>query len=41
MYIIVIVFNCIMHMHSVRTGFEFLAQRVDGFTPKKPKTMNL
>ena len=25
----------------VRTGFEFLAQRVDGLRPKKPKTMNL
>ena len=25
----------------VRTRFEFLAQRVDGLRPKKPKTMNL
>ena len=25
----------------VRTGFEFLAQRVDGLRPKKPKTTNL
>ena len=26
---------------SVRTRFEFLAQKIDGLMPKKPKTMNL
>ena len=31
----------ILEFGSIRTGFEFLAQRVDELRPKKPKTMNL
>ena len=30
-----------LYIYIVRTGFEFLAQKIDGLKPKKPKTMNL
>ena len=31
----------LIYIYIVRTGFEFLAQKIDGLKPKKPKTMNL